>query len=252
MSVNLSPIGNGINFLTTTGQPLAGGKLYTYQAGSSTPLTTYTDNNGLIANTNPIILGTDGRLPSELWLTYGYNYKFALQDANSNAIATYDNLYGILGSIPSIGATFSTGMIILWKGAVGAVPSGFALCNGANGTPDLRDRFIVGAGNLYAVNATGGSADSVVVSHNHTATSVSTVTDPTHTHSQLGYSYTSAAPGGGTPLASGYTNIVGTTGSSSTGITVATATTTVAPSGSVVGTNANNPLYYALAYIMAL
>ena len=170
MSVNLSPIGNGINFLTTTGQPLAGGKLYTYQAGSSTPLATYTDNNGLIANTNPIILGTDGRLPSELWLTYGYNYKFALQDANSNSIATYDNLYGILGSIPSAGAIFTTGMILLWSGAIGSIPSGFYLCNGANGTPDLRDRFIVGAGNLYSISQTGGSADAVVVSHTHTAT----------------------------------------------------------------------------------
>lgn len=247
MSVNLSPIGNGINFLTTTGQPLAGGKLYTYQAGSSTPLTTYTDNNGLIANTNPIILGTDGRLPSELWLTYGYNYKFALQDANSNAIATYDNLYGILGSIPSTGATFSSGMIILWKGAVGAVPAGFALCNGANGTPDLRDRFIVGAGNLYAVNATGGSADAVVVSHIHTATSTSTVTDPGHIH---GGNVTVGGPsflynGSGSQAYSAMPSAV-------TGITVATATTTSAPSGSVVGTNANNPLYYALAYIMAL
>jgi len=62
MAVNLSPIGNGINFLGTTGLPLASGQLFTYQAGSSTPLTTYQDNNGLIANSNPIILGTDGRL----------------------------------------------------------------------------------------------------------------------------------------------------------------------------------------------
>ena len=48
MSVNLSPIGNGFQFFTTTGLPLAGGLIYTYQAGSSTPLATYSDNGGVI------------------------------------------------------------------------------------------------------------------------------------------------------------------------------------------------------------
>jgi len=49
------------------------------------------------------------------------------------------------------------GIIVLWFGAIVDIPSGFALCNGANGTPDLRDRFVVGAGSTYAVDATGGS-----------------------------------------------------------------------------------------------
>jgi len=134
MSVNLSPIGNGISFLGTTGLPLNGGKLYTYQAGSSTPLATYTDVNGTTANTNPIVLGTDGRTPSEIWLTYGYNYKFVLQDAVSTTIATYDNLYGILGTIPASGSTLPSGCIILWSGAVGSIPSGYVICDGTNGT----------------------------------------------------------------------------------------------------------------------
>ena len=253
MSVNLSPIGNGINFLTNTGLPLAGGLLYTYQAGSSTPLTTYTTINGTIANTNPIVLGTDGRLPSELWLTYGYFYKFVLQDANSNLIASYDNIYGILGTVPATSSAFTTGMILLWSGSTGSIPSGFYLCNGSNGTPDLRDRFIVGAGGSYTVAQTGGSADSIVVSHNHTATSV--VTDPGHNHSYgltngattlIGQGGTSGAAGGftgGTPV----TQIGTNTQNASTGVTVAT--TNVA--AGVSGTGANNPLYYALAYIMA-
>ena len=67
-------------------------------------------------------------------------------------------------------------------GAVGSIPSGWYLCNGQNGTPDLRDSFILGAGNTYAVGATGGSTDAIVVSHTHTATSTSTVTDPGHNH----------------------------------------------------------------------
>ena len=243
MSVNLSPIGNGINFLTNTGLPLAGGLLYTYQAGSSTPLTTYTTINGTIANTNPIVLGTDGRLPSELWLTYGYFYKFVLQDANSNLIASYDNIYGILGTVPATSSAFTTGMILLWSGSTGSIPSGFYLCNGSNGTPDLRDRFIVGAGGSYTVAQTGGSADSIVVSHNHTATSV--VTDPGHTHTT-----DAVKPGGGVGAGFYYQQqipLAAVINSAVTGVTVAT--TNVAAGTS--GTGANNPLYYALAYIMA-
>jgi len=251
MSVNLSPIGNGINFLTNTGLPLAGGLLYTYQAGSSTPLTTYTTINGTIANTNPIVLGTDGRLPSEMWLTYGYFYKFVLEDANSNLIASYDNIYGILGTVPATSSAFTTGMILLWSGAIGSIPSGFYLCNGANGTPDLRDRFIVGAGGSYSVAQTGGSADAIVVSHNHTATSTSTVTDPSHSHLfnivAGNNSPFIGVPGGGNNSVGGSANVA--TATATTGISVATSTTNVAAGTS--GTGANNPLYYALAYIMA-
>ena len=247
MSVNLSPIGNGINFLTNTGLPLAGGLLYTYQAGSSTPLTTYTTINGTIANTNPIVLGTDGRLPSELWLTYGYFYKFVLQDANSNLIASYDNIYGILGTVPtSSSSSLPSGCIVLWSGSTGSVPSGFYLCNGSNGTPDLRDRFIVGAGGNYTVAQTGGSADAIVVSHTHTATSTSTVTDPGHAH--VG-GYIAGGQNTGSASAPAVGPIGAYTSSAVTGITVATSTTNVAAGTS--GTGANNPLYYALAYIMA-
>ena len=63
---------------------------------------------------------------------------------------------------------FVTGMIIAWSGSVANIPSGFVLCDGNNNTPDLRDRFIIGAGNNYNVDATGGSKDAVLVSHFHT------------------------------------------------------------------------------------
>ena len=53
---------------------------------------------------------------------------------------------------------FPSGGIIIWSGASDAVPSGWALCDGANGTPDLRGRFVVGAGGTYAVGASGGEA----------------------------------------------------------------------------------------------
>jgi hypothetical protein len=242
MSVNLSPIGNGVSFLGTTGLPLSGGKIYTYQAGSSTPLATYTTVNGTIANANPIVLGTDGRTPSEIWLTYGYNYKFILQDSVGSTIATYDNLYGILGTIPAASSTLPTGMILLWSGSIGSIPSGYLLCDGTNSTPDLRDRFVIGAGSSYSVNQTGGTADAIVVSHTHTATS--TVTDPGHLHSYdfpgTGNSYGSNSGG----LTQG--RIATNTSTATTGITVATTNATSGTSG----TGQNIPPYFALCYIM--
>ena len=242
MSVLLSPIGNGFQFLTITGLPLNGGLLYTYQAGSSTPLATYADNAGNVANANPIVLGVDGRPASEIWLTYGYSYKFVLCDSSNNVIQTYDNLYGILQTAPTVSNTVPSGLIAIWSGSLGSIPSGWVLCNGANGTPDLRNSFILGAGSTYAVGATGGSADSIVVSHTHTATS--TVTDPGHLHSFTAAQFTTGSNlYGGTVAVASQTN---NTASAVTGVTVATTNTATG----VSGTNANLPPYYALAFVM--
>jgi len=62
---------------------------------------------------------------------------------------------------------FVSGMIVLWSGAANAIPTGFVLCDGNNNTPDLRNRFVVGAGSGYAVNATGGSANATLPYHYH-------------------------------------------------------------------------------------
>ena len=139
--------------------------------------------------------------------------------------------------------TFVSGMIMLWSGSEASIPAGWLLCDGTSSTPNLQDRFVVGAGDTYAVAATGGSADAVVVSHTHTATS--TVTDPGHFHNLTN------SGGGGSSGGSNIsidTNIGGTitTASKATGITVATTNATTG----VSGTNANLPPYYALAYIM--
>jgi hypothetical protein len=245
MAVNLSPIGNGFQFFTILGQPLAGGKIYTYQAGSSTPLATYTDNTGNTANANPIILGTDGRPATEIWLTYGYNYKFILKDANDTTIQSYDNLYGIIGVQATSGATIPSGLIAMWSGSIGSIPSGWYLCDGSNGTPNLTDRFIIGAGNSYAVNGNGGSSSVTLTTNNmpsHTHTATSTVTDPGHFHS--GAVYLGATSG---QNASGAPNFISSqnTGTSTTGITVST---TNATAGSGTSFSILNP-YYALAFI---
>ena len=251
MAVNLSPIGNGFQFFTILGQPLAGGKIYTYQAGSSTPLATYTDNTGATANANPIVLGTDGRPATEIWLTYGYNYKFVLKDANDTTIQTYDNLYGIIGTQPASGATIPSGLIAMWSGSIGSIPSGWYLCDGSNGTPNLTDRFIIGAGSTYAVNGTGGVSSVTLTTSNMPAhTHTATVTDPGHSHT-LSISGGSSITGLGGSGASGWqgtntgVNYVSSSGTntSTTGISVANAS-----NGSGTSFNILNP-YYALAFI---
>jgi hypothetical protein len=244
MAVNLSPIGNSEQFFDNNGIPLSGGLLYTYQAGSSTPLATYTDINATTANANPIVLNSSGRLDNEIWLTYGYNYKFVLKTSAAVTLGTYDNIYGIVGVQTAVGTTIPTGVITLWYGAIGSVPTGWYLCDGSNGTPDLRDKFVVGAGSTYSVAATGGSTDAIVVTHTHTATSV--VTDPTHSHSFTASVSTYGPRGGAGSEYWGAAPSGSTTAAASTGITVATTNASAGTSG----TNANLPPYYALAYIM--
>ena len=160
MSVLLAPIGNGFQFFDANGRPLNGGFLYTYLAGSTTPASTYTTNTGTISNTNPIVLGSDGRPPQEIWLTSGTSYKFVLTDNSYVTIGTYDNLYGIVNAAP-VANPVPSGAIIMWSGSIGSIPAGYYICDGNNGTPDLRDRFVVGAGNTYAVGNTGGFTSSV-------------------------------------------------------------------------------------------
>ena len=150
----------------------------------------------------------------------------------------------------ALSGAFISGMILMWSGTIATIPSGWLLCNGSSGTPDLRDKFIIGAnadsGGAAKTNITGtptqtgGTKDAIVVSHTHTATS--TVTDPGHLHTAAVYQQ-----GGANVNANpGVTLNSGNTSSASTGITVATSNSTEGSSG----TNQNLPPYYALAFIM--
>jgi hypothetical protein len=97
MAVFLSPVGGvAAQFFTNTGSVLTGGKLYTYAAGTTTPLPSYTTSVGNVARTNPIILDAAGRVPGsgEIWITSA-SYKFVLTDSTDVLIATYDNVSGI-------------------------------------------------------------------------------------------------------------------------------------------------------------
>jgi microcystin-dependent protein len=135
----------------------------------------------------------------------------------------------------AISAGIPSGGIIIWSGSSSAIPSGWYLCNGSNSTPDLRNRFVVGAGSTYSVAATGGSADAITVSHTHT------VSDPGHRHNILMSSANNTLNSTPSKLSTTQ-NQTGNTETATTGISI--------DSAGASGTNANLPPYYALCYIM--
>lgn len=92
-AVSLSVFGGvGAQFFDNSGNMLSGGKIYTYEAGTTTPLATYTSSSGNTAHTNPIILDAAGRVPGgEIWNALQL-YKFVLKTSADVIIATYDNV----------------------------------------------------------------------------------------------------------------------------------------------------------------
>lgn len=102
------------------GAPLAGGLLYTYAAGTTTPLATYTDSTGSVANTNPVVLDSNGQ--ANVWLTTGTAYKFVLENSLGQVQWTVDNITGgIQGSAGTPGS--------VWRNGTG-VPSNSVGING--------------------------------------------------------------------------------------------------------------------------
>jgi microcystin-dependent protein len=168
------------------------------------------------------------------------------------------------------------GTVAIWTGALNTVPDGWQVADGTNGTLDLRDRFIVGAGSLYNNGTTGGSTESRLPSHTHTANSTSTfagnplaghthgVTDPGHAHTARLYYYDASAPRQYFRGSHG-ANDSGTsvpTDTSTTGITInsqtggtptgAVTTTTTNSTEGVNPSNGNLPPYMALYYIQKM
>jgi hypothetical protein len=106
-----------LQFFGTDGSPLVGGKLYTYAAGTTTPLASYTDHTGVTANTNPVILDSNGE--ADVWLPDTTSYKYVLKDADDVLLYTVDYISvpvttNSFASPPAIGtgtpnsATFTT------------------------------------------------------------------------------------------------------------------------------------------------
>lgn len=168
------------------------------------------------------------------------------------------------------------GVIVMWSGSVAAVPSGWLICDGTNSTPDLRNRFIVGAGDTYAVAATGGAntvalSSGEMPSHTHTFSGTTGaagshshgVSDPGHSHAFTTFIKSGA---GFSPGPASYGMTAGTsdysttsaqgTSASGTGISIAgvgdhthsvSGTTSASGSGTA---HENRPPYYALCFIM--
>lgn len=224
-------------------------------ANGGTGVTTSTGTGSVVLSASPALTG----VPTAPTAALG---------TSTTQMATTAFVANAIAAIVSIPA----GVILMWSGSEASIPAGWVLCNGTSGTPDLRNRFIVGAGtgSSYAVGATGG-ADSITLStsqipsHTHTfsattgnmsanSTHSHTISDPGHTHT---YSTANAVPGFLTVGSDYLFNASATTSSSTTGISVNSAstqhthtvsgTTDAAGSG---GSHENRPPYYALCYIM--
>lgn len=157
------------------------------------------------------------------------------------------------GGIPAAGGGIPSGLVAVWSGAADAVPDGWALCDGENGTPDLRDRFVLGAGSSYEVGATGGEK-----THKLTVSEM-----PSHSHVEYvndgsGWNYIKS---GRYPASAKIANVTGS-GTRSTAYTFMGQSNDgiydnlqedlrTGNAGSSQAHN-NMPPYYALCYIMKL
>ena len=248
-TANLAPL----NSPALTGVPTAP----TASVGTNTTqLATTAFVNAEIANDAPTKTGTGASG------TWGINITGNAATATNATNVTGTVASGVTGTTQTLGTNNTTiattafvqaalpvGSVIMWYGLLGTIPTGWQACDGTNGTPDLRDRFVVGAGTTYALGATGGansvtlttaqipshthtgSSNTVNLSHTHTLSGSTTdvdlshshgVTDPSHTHTQDGnigghflYSAGGGNPGIGVPS---QTNVDVT--NSFTGITI--------------------------------
>jgi len=239
-------------------KPTVGGSENTWGATVNTALDDVVDVlNGDTASTPDLTAGS--------WKVGGTAITSNAADLNilsgAAAAGVTSTEFGYLDGVTSAIQTqitsslFPAGGIILWSGSTASIPSGWVLCNGSNSTPDLRDRFVVGAGSSYGVNATGGASSvtlstSQIPAHNHSASSSSSTTihDSGHSHS---ISAVRPSESGNTiSTSTGSTSVTASTNSATTGITASTSTSTSIGNTGGGGSHENRPPYYALAYIM--
>ena len=265
------------NFSATTGQATNfSSDNISVTGGSATGLTAYSGTTGQATNfSSSNILVSGGNVSG----VTGTNNTFT--SANLvNSIATTKTASDSTTAVATtafVHAVLPTGMIVMWNSTAASIPTGWQLCNGSNGTPDLRGQFVVGAGGSYTPGDTGG-ASSVTLSanampiHTHELTGslttgsagshTHTLTDPGHSHTESFFS----ASGGGYGLIAATNNYDASkqTSTSTTGITIASAldhTHSLTLSGNTQSAGGasgstqpheNRPPYYALCYIQKM
>ena len=159
MSAFLAPLfGAGWQGFDNQGNVLAGGKLYTYQAGTTSPYATWSDFGLTIPNGNPIILNSAGRPSSEIWFDSS-SYKVVLTDTNNNIIGTWDNLVGMGSGSP--GPQGNTGPqgpqgFTGAQGPLGFGPSGTDGMDGDDGQPIPGPKGNTGAQGVQGVQGVQG------------------------------------------------------------------------------------------------
>ena len=217
----LSSTGSGLNWINPGDANVASASNVGINDASSTDATHYL----------AFVSSTSGNNPVRVDTSLSYN--------PSTNLLSVDGTNG--GIVPS-------GAIIMWSGAANAIPTGYVLCDGNNSTPDLRNRFVVGAGSgsSYSVDDTGGAASVTLAtanlpSHSHTVSG--TTGDDSHSHTIP----SASSIGGGSRV----------TSQNSTGNTATTTSDTHSHSFSATTSNVgsgtaheNRPPYYALCYIM--
>lgn len=217
-------------------------------ANGGTGVASYAPNEILVADANGAL--RPATLQAQMPLTVEY--------VNSGAVFNYSGVSNIVAgsgievsisngvaTINNVQASgFVAGMIMIWTGIV--PPTGWAVCNGDNQTPDLRDRFVMGFGSTVPLGAIGGTPDSIVVEHSH---SISGVTSSAGAHQHNGVPWLRNDVDRGT-LSSSF-SIDNVRPTEVAGAHIHNVTGTAATEG-VPGEQGNLPPYYALAYIMKL
>ena len=220
-NIGVTDGGTGLNTATT------GDMIYASATNVLSTITTFSYGRSLLASSAASVAR------STLGLVIG------TADGEVVTVQTGGKLPALIGD----DLTFpnEVGIISMWSGSLGTIPTKFQLCDGTGGTPDLRDKFIVGAGTTYAIGATGGTT-----SHTHTITVNSTTLTisqmPAHSHT-IG---TALRAGGEAGYGSHANYSLGGTPPSTSSVGSSTGHNHSATSGST----SNLPPYYALAFIM--
>lgn len=250
--------------------------------GSATGLTNITATNGQIGTLTVTNVAVSSGNVSNVSGANVRLFSSNIQNSTATTRSVSDNSTAI-ATTAFVHSVLPAGVILMWGGSIATIPTGWQLCNGSNGTPDLRDRFIVGAGTTYAPAATGGSASVTLDAtqlpvHNHAQQGTVTtnvdgahshsINDPGHSHSTT-YPYVGNYSGSGSfnvrgdypqPRASSYTAInPSTTGLAINVVDGHTHSLTLSGStGNAGGTSGttqpheNRPPYYALCYIQKM